>query len=119
MQNYRRIKAWAKGHALLLNVHRALQRPAFRRFPSLRAQLRRSTESVPTNIVEGAGRANQKEFANYLQHSFSSCNEVEYQLHLAFDYGLISRSEWRALTVDTIEVRKMIFGLIKKVRGSG
>ena len=115
VRDFKGLKAWAKAHALLLNVHRALRRFP-RKYSSLSTQIRRATESVPGNIVEGCGRLSQREFASYLQHSISSSNEVEYWLLVARDYGALSQREWSTLTNDTIEVRKIVTGLIKKLR---
>jgi four helix bundle protein len=116
MQDYKRLDVWAKAHALMLNVNRELRRFP-REYANLRSQLRRAAESIPTNIVEGSARRSQKEFANYLQTSFSSCSELEYHLRVAYDYGILKKREWESLTHDTIEVRMMLSGLMKKVRG--
>jgi four helix bundle protein len=117
VQNYKRLEVWRKAHALLLNVDRATRRFP-REYANLRSQLRRAAESIPANIVEGCGRSSQKEFANYLQTSFSSANELEYHLLVARDYGLLLYGTWNSLTDDTIEVRMMLASLIKKVRGN-
>lgn len=41
--------------------------------------------------------------------------ELEYQLQLARDYGLLSRREWETLSGDTIDTRRMLCGLRAKV----
>ena len=110
MQNYKKLKAWALAHALLLNIHRELKTFP-REYSSLRSQLRRAAESIVFNIVEGCGFVSQKEFARFLQSSISSTNEVEYELHVAHEYGLIPKRRWEFLTEDTIEVRKTTMGL--------
>ena len=116
MQDFKKISAWVKAHALLLNVHRAV-RGFPREYVSLRSQLRRAAESVPTNIVEGSARDSQKEFASYLQSTISSSSELEYHLKVAHDYGVLSQRNWQDLTRDTIEVRKMVTVLRKRVLG--
>ena len=115
MQDYKKIKAWAKGHALKLNIHQLLRRFP-REYSSLKGQLRRAAESVPTNIVEGAAFDSNKQFAVYVQSSISSANEVEYHLITARDYGLISQRVYSALVSDTIEVRKMLIGFKKRLQ---
>ena len=115
MRNYKSLQVWRKAHALLLNVNGTLRRFP-RDYTHLRNQVRRAAESVPTNIVEGCARMSQKEFANFLQISLGSANEVEYHLRVAFDYGLIDRTCWQSLTIDTIEVKRMLGGLLRKVR---
>lgn len=114
MQNFRSIRAWRKAHAFLLNCHRVVRRFP-REYTSLRAQLHKSAESVPTNIVEGCGCESNREFARYLQHSINSADEVEYQLLLARDYGILPRRTWLQLTEDIQEVRKMVIAFRRKV----
>jgi four helix bundle protein len=117
VQNYKKLQVWRKAHALLLNCHRTLR--AFpREYGSLKSQLRRAAESVPTNIVEGCGFLSQKEFARFLQSSASSSNELEYHLLVARDYGLLDQRTWSSLTRDTQEVSRMLHGLLEKVRTS-
>jgi len=53
-----------------------------------------------------------------LQISFSSCSELEYHLRVAHDYGILKKREWESLTRDTVEVRMMLAGLMKKVRAA-
>lgn len=118
MQNYKRLHAWAKAHALLLNCHGAIRRFP-REYGSLRSQLRRAAESIPANIVEGCGFVSQKEFARFLQYSINSSNELEYWLRVARDYEVLGERQWNFLTLDTQEVRRMLFGLLRKVQGDG
>lgn len=81
----------------------------------LRSQLTRAAESVPSNIVEGCFAASQKEFARYLEISVKSAGELEYHLQLAYDYGVLRNRNWQSLTANTVEVRRMLLGLRKKV----
>jgi four helix bundle protein len=115
VQNYKKLKAWSKGHALLMNIHREL-RSFPREYSSLRSQLRRAAESIVFNIVEGCGFVSQKEFAKYLQSSISSANEVEYELQCAHEYGILPKRRWEALAEDTAEVRRVTVGLLKQVK---
>jgi four helix bundle protein len=115
VRDYNKLQVWQKAHALTLAVHKlTLQLP--REHGALRSQMRRAAESISTNIVEGCSRRGQKDFAHFLQISIGSCGELEYQLRLAFDYKAISFERWTTLHNQTIEVRRMLIGLCKKVR---
>lgn len=114
MQSFHGIRAWRKAHALLLNCHRVLRRFP-REYGSLRAQLRKSAESIPTNIVEGCGCDSNREFARYLQHSINSADETEYRLLTARDYGILPNRQWAILTEDVQEVRRMLIKFRRKV----
>jgi len=114
MQSFHGIQAWRKAHALLLNCHRVLRRFP-REYGSLRAQLRKAAESIPTNIVEGCGCDSSREFARFLQHSINSADETEYHLLVARDYGILRQREWASLTGDVQEVRRMLISFRRKV----
>ena len=115
MRDYKKLLVWQKAHALVLQINTATSQ-----FPKERAalasQMRRAAESIATNIVEGCGRLSQREFARFLQISVGSCNELEYQLQLARDYGALTLQVWERLNALTIEVRRMLIGLIQKVK---
>jgi four helix bundle protein len=78
------------------------------RFPrsemfGLSSQLRPASTSVATNLAEGCGRT-QAEFGRFVQISFGSAGEVEYQLLLANDLGFLSAVEYEALNnADQVE----------------
>lgn len=74
-----------------------------------------AAESIAFNIVEGCGADSQKEFARFLDIGIKSTTELECQLELARDYGILSHPEWQSLSVDTIDVRRMLYGLRAKV----
>lgn len=115
MRDYKTLLVWQKAHALVIEIDAlAMRLPRDR--GTLKAQMRRSAESIPTNIVEGCARGTQGEFRQFLQISAGSGGELEYQLQLARDYGLMDVREWQRLNDQTVEVRKMLIGLIKKVR---
>ena len=67
------------------------------------------------NIIEGCGAASQREFARFLDTSIKSAFELEGQLELAKDYGVVSEDSWNSLSARTVGVRRMLFGLRTKV----
>jgi four helix bundle protein len=115
MQDYHRLLVWKKAHALAIDVRRAT-----RQFPrtgcrSLQAQAIRAAESVVLNIVEGCGARSAREFARFLDISIKSTSELESQLELARDYGVLERREWQRLATETVDVRRMLCGLRTRV----
>ncbi|HEY8402217.1 MAG TPA: four helix bundle protein [Cytophagaceae bacterium] len=117
MQNYRDLKVWEKSHKLTLEVYKITKA-----FPSsetygLTSQLRRSVSSIPTNIAEGCGRHTALDFANFLQNSLGSANEVDYLLLLSKDLEYLDATKFIELETKINEIRAMLIALIKKVRG--
>ena len=71
--------------------------------------------SIPTNIVEGTGQASGKEFGRFLTIALKSTSELEYHLIVGRDTRAISLSDFESLSAQTIEVRKMLYGLRNRV----
>jgi len=115
MQDFKRIKAWQRAHALFIAIDKATRGFLRRRYANLRSQLTRAADSIGSNIVEGCGADSNKEFARFLDMSIKSANEVEYRLLEARDLDLLDQPTWQGFNDETIEVRKMIFGYRKKV----
>jgi four helix bundle protein len=81
----------------------------------LQSQMRRAAISIASNIAEGFNRYHNKEYRQFLFVALGSCAELETQLEIAHDVGLISvedlNSEIQQITSET----KMIRSLIKKL----
>lgn len=73
------------------------------------SQLRRCAVSIPSNIAEGAGRNNAKEFNQFLGISSGSCYELETQLILLIDLNFKNENEVTPLLNNLNEIQKMIY----------
>ena len=118
MQDFLNLQVWHKAHAVGLDIHRVAKRFRGRDVATLKGQLLRSSLSVPSTIAEGAGKSSNAEFARYLDIAACSASEAHSQLITARDQDLIDTATFNDLTDRVTEVRKMIFGLLKRVRGN-
>ena len=117
MQDFRKLLVWQRAHALGLQVDGVIARFPRRGHASRKAQLSDASDSIATNIVEGCGAATQKEFARFLDMSIKSTSETEYHLLGARDRGLVRDAIYTKLTSEVVEIRRMLYGLRKKVLG--
>ncbi len=116
MRDFRELKVWQKAHELTLDVYRVTKAfPKEEQF-GLTAQVRRSAESVAANIAEGCGRDGDPEFARFLQIAMGSASETEYHLLVAKDLSFLPTSDHERLAVSVQEVKRMLSGLIRKLR---
>ena len=115
MSDYKKLIVWRKAHALALNVHRVAVKLRGADHAALRSQMMRAGMSIPTNIVEGTGQQSRKDFARFIRFSLNSTSELEYHLTVARDTNAIEANDFDSLNVQTIEVRKMLHGLLKRV----
>ena len=117
MQDFRNLKVWQKAHALTLAVYRATVRfPGDERF-GLTIQLRRTATSVATCLADGCGRATEGEFWKCLSQATAAGSQLEYQLLLARDLEYLPDEDYSKLAADTVEVRKMLAGLMHSLNG--
>ena len=115
VSDYRKLIVWRKAHALALNVHRIAVKLRGADHATLRSQMMRAAMSIPTNIVEGTGQQSRKDFARFIRFSLNSTSELEYHLTVARDTKAIKANDFESLNAQTIEVRKMLHGLLKRV----
>jgi four helix bundle protein len=59
----------------------------------LTSQLRRAVVSIPSNISEGSSRKSRKEFSHFLDIALGSSYELETQLTIAQELGILKISE--------------------------
>ena len=113
---FEKLEVWKKAHKFTLLVYEMTKKfPAEEKF-SLTDQLRRSSSSVPTNIVEGNERGSKKEFLQFLFTAKASLAESKYQLLLARDLGYLNEEDYRQVIELANEVGKMVNGLISYLK---
>jgi four helix bundle protein len=116
--DFKKLQVWQKAHALSLCVHRVTTRMRGSQHASTRSQLFRSAASIPANIAEGRSHKSENEFARFLGYAVHSATELEYHLILARDTDRIAESDFVSLVSQTITVRKMLYGLLKRLAAS-
>ena len=79
-------------------------------------QLQRAAVSISSNIVEGAAKPSDVEFAHFLDTSLGSAFEVETQLLIAKNIGYISQELYDNLLNILNEIERQLNGLISKLR---
>lgn len=116
MRTFRDLIVWQKAHALVLCVYRVTKHfPDEERF-GLISQLRRSSSSIATNIVEGHKRRSRKDYLNFLNIADSSLEETKYHLILSKDLDYLKDEEFFELMEMSDEVGRLLNGLQKGLR---
>jgi four helix bundle protein len=116
MQNYRQLVVWQKAHLSAVNVHRSTASIPRGGNAGLISQIRRAALSIPANLAEGCGRSSDADFAKFVQIAVGSSSELEYHLQFACDVALIHRVDFERRQKEIVEVRRMMIGLLKKLR---
>ncbi len=116
MRAFRELSVWQKAHSLTLSVYRATAGFPRGELFGLTSQLRRSCSSVAANIAEGCGRNGEADFRRFCSIAMGSASELEYHLLLAKDLDLLSTGEHDRLSTQTTEVKRMLTGLMRKLK---
>ena len=114
VSSYRDLVAWRKAMDLVrLTYQLSSDLPVEERF-GLKAEMRRSAISIPSNIAEGWGRDSTRDYLRFLHmargSTFELCTQAEACVRLAY------RGEWSALITGAEDVGRLLNGLITSLR---
>lgn len=115
MKTYREMIAWQKSMNLVSEIYKATKNFPRAEIFGLTNQIRRASVSVPSNIAEGFGRRNGKEFKHFLLFAISSLFEVQTQLEISKNLEYLSPQDYKSLFDLTREIEAMPVALIKKI----
>jgi len=116
MKDFHDLKIWQRSHKLTLALYKATNPFPKSEMYGLTSQIRRCSASIPANIAEGCGRNGDVELARFFQIALGSASELEYHLLLASDLDLLAGSEYKNLSKEVVEVKRMLAGFITKLR---
>jgi len=91
LKNYKELKVWQKSSELCLEIYRITAKFPKEELYGLTSQIRRSVVSISSNIAEGYGRKTTLDYIRMLYISYGSVCELEAQILLAGDLGLIEK----------------------------
>lgn len=78
-------------------------------------QLRRAAVSLATNISEGSGRKNSKEFRHFLRISLGSVNELETLLIISENLGYLDEIDHAYFHEKIKLITAQLSGLIRSI----
>lgn len=116
IQSFTDLIGWQKAHALAVNVYRLTETFPYKETYSLTDQMRRSATSISSNIAEGFSRQGRKEKIQFYYTAKGSLTELQNQLLIARDVGYLIREIFNDLANQTVEVSKLLSGLIKSIK---
>lgn len=91
------MKAFELADALALSIYSATKN-----FPSteqygLTSQMRRAAVSVAWNIVEGCARHSEADYLRFLDMTYGSVRELQYQMSLAWRLEFLNETQYQPL----------------------
>lgn len=113
VNSYRDLVVWQKSRSLASAAYRLCMTPSFERYRGLSDQIMRSAVSIPSNIAEGDERGTNKDALRFLQIARGSLAELETQLSIAEDLGIIPQPAVVQIAAQLDEFARLLGGTIK------
>lgn len=110
IEKFEDIIAWQKAKDLTEKIYQKFDNSKDFGFKD---QIKRASVSIMNNIAEGYERKGNKEFKKFLYIAKGSSSEVRSMLYLALEFNYIKQNEFEELYKLSVEISKMLSGLIK------
>ena len=116
MATFRDLNVWEKSMSLVTEVYKLIRKLPKEESYCLSDQMRRAAVSIPSNIAEGHARDSQNVFFRFLSIAQGSRAELDTQLEICVNLGYFSREDILIAEDLSIQVRKMIIVMQKRIR---
>jgi four helix bundle protein len=116
MKNYRQLEVWERSHRFTLAVYAATKSFPREELFGLTSQIRRACASIPTNLAEGCGRDSDADFKRFVVTAHGSASEVEYELLLASELGMLKPAMHVPLGDEIAQIKRMLGALARKLK---
>lgn len=118
MKSIERLVVYRRAYAASLRVHQlSLEFPKYEQYGGLASQLRESSKSIVSNLVEGYTfkKIRPNRFVNHLEISIGSCDETRLWLSYGKDLEYMAKAEYAELEDEYADIGKMLWGLYMSI----
>lgn len=116
--NFKNLIVWQKSMKLVEDIYGYTSSFPKEEKYQLISQINRSALSIPSNIAEGSGRSTEKEFKHFLRIALGSSYELETQLILSKNLGMLETENFERISKDLEKVQKMLIGFSKSLKSN-
>lgn len=115
MVNFKKLIIWKESLILTKEIYKlSTDFPRDEKY-GLTSQIRRAVVSIPSNISEGSSRKSRKEFSHFLDIALGSSYELETQLTIAQELGILKISETSLILDKLNKIQASISSYNKKL----
>ncbi len=116
VKTHRDLQIWQKSMSFVTKVYNVTDNfPDSEKF-GLVSQIRRSAVSIPANIAEGFGRRSNGDFRRFLNISMGSLFELQTELEISKNLGVLNESIFVELFEYTREIERMMSSFIRTLQ---
>ena len=113
MRDHTKVKVFELADRLAILIYRETTNFPSAELYGSRNQIRRSAVSIPCNIVEGCARSTQAEYSRFLEVSYGSARELQYQIGLSARLGYLDEKSAKHLSAECTALAKALNGLLR------
>ena len=114
--SYQDLAVWQKAMVFAKDVYIITKCYPNSELYGLTSQIRRGAVSIPGNIAEGWGRKSKGDFIRFLAVARGSAAELETEILLSSEIGILSKDQSEPVLQNLTEIRKMLNALIKSLK---
>ena len=107
-KGYKKLIVWKKADELAYQIYLITQNFPKEEIYVITSQLRRSSLSVPTNIVEGFARKSNKELKRFCNIALGSLAETEYLIEFSLKIEYINKKQYNEVQKIREEVGRLL-----------
>ncbi|MEA2010245.1 MAG: four helix bundle protein [Actinomycetota bacterium] len=116
MHDFKRLIVWQRAFDLSVALIPLVGRFTGPARYALGDQITRAAISIASNVAEGSGRSSERELRRFLAIALGSAYELETQMMLARDLGMLPKEAANRHLRDVSEIQRMIHGFRKSIR---
>ena len=116
-QSYKDLEVYQLAMKLMAEIHMMSlnELPKFEMYEE-GSQIRRSSKSIVSNIVEGFGRRYyKKEFIRFLTYAVASCDETKGHLEMLCETGSLNRNIFNSLIEEYKTLGRKLYNFRKSI----
>ncbi|WP_417196217.1 four helix bundle protein [Bizionia sp.] len=113
---FRKLLVWQKSMALVTLIYSEVMVFPPDELYALTSQIKRSATSIPSNIAEGYGREEKKDYLRFLNIALSSLFELQTQLEIAYNLKFLKQDNFNKLYNDSRKIERMLSSFIRKIK---
>ena len=115
IKSFKDLQVWKVSMDLVTEIYKTTDKFPKSEVYGLTNQIRRSSVSIPSNIAEGSGRKNTKEYLYFLYVSKGSLAELETQIEISRRLGYLSIIENESIHQRIKYLNSMLVNLINSL----
>jgi four helix bundle protein len=116
VKTHKDLDVWKNSIDFVTDIYKLTETFPKSEYYGLTSQIRRSSVSIPSNIAEGAARAHDKEFLQFLNISLGSLAETETQLIISRNLQFTDNDTYEIYSSKLGIIRSQIIGLMKYLK---